>query len=157
LDSAGTALEGTDYWTPAIQGNYSVFLQGGSIYYPGGTNGASIGQTGQIPATAQSIIFWGNALQVTFNGQILSFIDISNALNYTIWRADISAYAGQTGELLFTAHWFNGQGMIDNIQFSTLPIPEPSVLGLFSMCTAILCWHMKRPKSRQSSKALPFI
>ena len=48
---------------------------------------------------------------------------ISNAANYTIYGADISAYSGQTGELLFTAP-FRISGMLDNIQFSSTPLPE---------------------------------
>jgi hypothetical protein len=132
LDSASVDLEGTNYFRPAIQGQYSVYLQGGTLAYQqvnNTTNGASIGQTGQIPLTAQSITYCGNALQVTFNGQPLSFMDISNTLNYAIWGADISAYAGLTGQLLFTTPGLN-YGMLDNIQFSSVAIPEPSIFGL---------------------------
>jgi hypothetical protein len=136
LDAAGIALEGTAYWRPAIAGNYSIFLEGGSIpssQY--GTNGAAIGQTGQIPATAKSISFYGSSFYaaVTFNGQLLSFRTIGNGQNFTIYGADISTYAGQTGELLFHALWPGGGGMIDNIRFSNLPIPEPGVFGLSAL------------------------
>ena len=93
LDSPEVALEGTNYWTPAIQGNYSVLLWSGSIFLQEETNGAAIGHTGQIPFSAQSITYWGeseNSLQITFNGQMLSFIAITNTANYTIFGADIS-------------------------------------------------------------------
>src|ERR1039458_8836196 len=56
LEAASVNLEGTNYFMPAIQGKYPVCLQGGSIYYDG-RNGAAIGQTGQIPLTAQSIMY----------------------------------------------------------------------------------------------------
>jgi PEP-CTERM motif len=149
LDSASVSLVGTNYWTPAIQGNYSVLLFGGTFAYQqvnNTTNGASIGQTGQIPLTAQSLTYWGDALQVSFNGQPLSLMDISNTLNYTIWGADISAFAGQTGQLLFTAPGLTYGSMLDNIQFSSLPIPEPGVLGLFGLGGLAFLWHRRKAK-----------
>ena len=136
LDDPGVALEGTDYWTAAIEGDYSIFLLGGSHLSEGGTNGVSIGQTGRIPLTAQSITYWGaswNRLNITFNGHILSLYAISNTANYTIYGGDISAYAGQTGELLFTAPWVAGGGLIDNIHFSSQPIPEPDAFSLLAI------------------------
>jgi PEP-CTERM motif len=147
LDDSGIALEGTDYWTPAIQGKYSILLFGGSIYAENSTNGAAIGQTGQIPASAQSITYWGSALQVTFDGQPLSFTTISNEPNYTVWGADISAYAGQTGQLLFTAPWPNGGGLLDNIQFSSSPVPEPSALALFTLGGVLLAWRQWKTRA----------
>jgi PEP-CTERM motif len=150
LDSASVSLVGTNYWTPAIQGNYSVLLFGGTFAYQqvyNTTNGASIGQTGQIPLTAQSITYWGNALQVTFNGQSLSFMDVSNTLNYTIWGADISAFAGQTGQLLFTAPGLTYGSMLDNIQFSSLPIPEPGILSLFGLGGLAFLCHRRKAKT----------
>jgi hypothetical protein len=136
IDSPGASLEGTNYWTPAIQGRYSVLLQGGSIYYPYGTNGAAIGQTGQLPLSAKSILYWGlnwNSLRISFNGQLLAFIAISNTPTYTVFGADISGYAGQTAELLFHAPWAAGGGVIDRIQFSSETIPEPTTTSIFGL------------------------
>jgi hypothetical protein len=144
LDEPGVSLEGTNWYVPAIEGQYSISLQGGTAYAYD-TNGASIGQTGQIPLTARSISYWGGALQVTFNGQMLSFSAVSNAPNYTVFTADISAYAGQTGQLLFTAPW-RSEAYLDNIQFSSIAIPEPSVLNLFGICAFCLCWLKGRTK-----------
>jgi hypothetical protein len=116
LDSPAVTLQGTNSpFYPAIQGNCSILLQGGSSSVPS-TSYSSIGQTAQIPSSAKSIIYWGGALQVTFNGQALSFFDISDTPNYTIWGADISSYAGQTGQLLFTAPW-QTTALRDNTQF----------------------------------------
>lgn len=148
LDAAGASLEGVDYWRPAIHGNYSVFLQGGTIWSPyiQRTNGVSVGQTGQIPSTAQSITYWGagGGLRVTFNGQVILFNVISSAPNYVVYGADISAYAGQTGELLFHAPWPHYGTLLDNIQFSSSPIPEPSALSLFSICMLLTwCWSRR--------------
>jgi hypothetical protein len=121
-----------------IQGNFSVLLEG-SI--PFAATSASIGQTGTIPTTAQSLTFFlGNPfgnLQVTFNGQSISYSAIGNGANYTIYGADISSYAGQTGQLLFTAP-VNNAGLLDDIQFSSLPVPEPSELALGALGALLL-------------------
>jgi len=146
LDSAAVNLEGTNSpYEPAIQGMYSIFLQGGTMFAPT-TNGASIWQTAQIPATARSIIYWGNALQVSFAGQMLSFGAIGSGSNYTIYGADISAFAGQTGELLFREPW-ESSGFLDNIQFSSSSIPEPSALGLVAL-GSLLFGFRRREGSR---------
>lgn len=143
-------LEDTNNISPLpIQGSYSVYLEGSSASTP---TAASIGQIGTIPNTAQSLTFYlgdlyGN-FQVSFNGQPLSFMAISNTLNYTIYGANISSYAGQTGQLLFTAPSGNG-AMLDNIQFSSLPIPEPGVVGLLSLGGLLLAWRHRRHFSRR--------
>ena len=124
-----------------IQGNYSVFLQGsqGSVPFPPGTS-TSIGQTGTIPNTAQSITFFailGGNFQVTFNGQNISYSAIGSGINYTIYGANISGYAGQTGQLLFTAP-DQTSTLLDNIQFSSSSVPEPSEFALSGLGTLIL-------------------
>jgi len=145
LDSAGASLEGTNYWTPAIGGNYSILLQGGttaSAFY--GTNGASIGQTGPIPLSAQSITYWGSSwssLRITFNGHLLSFFPVKSATNHVLYAADISPYAGERGELLFTAPWPNGAGMVDNIRFNSSPIPRPTLQIHYSSTCVTISWE----------------
>lgn len=119
-----------------IEGNYSVLLEYQS---------ASIGQTGTIPITAQSLTFWGNVagdvqgntLQIYFNNQALSFEGISNALNYTVYAANILPFAGQTGQLLFgtTGHSI---ALLDNFQFSSIPIPEPGEFALAALGALLL-------------------
>ncbi len=127
---------------PPVQGTYFVMLWG--QFNPGNypdfnTNTAAIGQTGQIPLSSLSLTFWGTigGMQATFNGQPLDFLVTGSIANYTIYSADISAYAGQTGQLLFTdpcyGNNFGGPAIIDNIQFSSSPVPEPSALGLFAL------------------------
>ena len=150
LDDSGVCLVGTAFEpgaVGAIQGNYSVWLLGGSTDAENSQSGASIGQTGQIPLGTESITYWGSgALNVTFDGQVLSFAAISSNPNYTVYQADISACAGQTGELLFTAPWPNGEGLLDNIQFSTVPVPETNSFGLFALGALLLaCRHRVRP------------
>ena len=142
LDAPSVNLEGTNSIMPLIQpiqGKYSIFMQGGTIHVSE-TNGASIWQTAQVPIGSQTLTYWGDTLQATFNGQFLSFVAISNTPNYTIWGASISAYAGLTGTLAFTAPW-QKSGFLDNIQFSASPVPEPSVLGLFALGGAFLAFR----------------
>jgi hypothetical protein len=140
LDAQTVSLEGVAYWTPAIDGQYSILLQGGTSYDIYSHEGASIGQTGQIPATAHSLTYWCNAggLQVTFNGAALSFSPLASFPNYTVYATDVSAYAGQTGELLFHAPWPSGGFLIDRIEFSGQRVPEPGVLSLSVVGALIL-------------------
>ncbi len=123
---------------PPIQGRYFAVFFGGN--YPGFGTAISLGQTGQIPLSAQSLIFLGaiGGMQINFNGQPISFFSLSATANYTVYGADISPYAGQTGQLLFTLPPYVGNAMLDNIQFSSSPIPEPGVLCLFALGGALL-------------------
>lgn len=162
LALAAVSLEGTNpalFALPAFQGRWSIFLQG----FFGQTNSgypatASIGQTGQIPFTAQSLFFWGNLslsgvtndFSVSFNGQDLPLIAISNALNYTVYGADISAFAGKSGELLFTAYQ-NTYAELDNIQFSSIPVPEPSALALTGAAIGLITSAWTRRVKRLES------
>jgi hypothetical protein len=126
-----------------IQGNYSALLQGSN---PTAGTAASIGQTGTIPSTAQSLIFWGNVaanFQVSFDGQMLSLVDVNNAMNYTVYGANCSAFAGQTGQLLFTAP-VETFDLIDNIQFSSSSVPEPNILCLAAFTGAAFGWRRWR-------------
>ena len=141
LSAPAVNMEGTNFTFPslrAIQGNYSIFLQGGST--ASNTNGATISQTGQIALVSQTLTYWGSALQASFNGQVLSFIAISNAPNFTVWAANITAFAGQTGQLSFTAPW-QTSSLLDNIQFSSSPIPEPNALSLSALGGLFLGWR----------------
>ena|SRR5215472_14356104 len=116
---------------------YEWLLQGGST-----APYAGIAQTGQVPVLAESLQFIADGnlanianLQVSLGNQDLSLVVISNALNYTVYGADISAFAGQTEQLMFAALNAGGGNNweIDNIQFSTSPIPEPDTLVLAAM------------------------
>ena len=148
LDEPAVTIQGTNSssLTP-IQGNFSVLLQGGSVYATGSSS--AIGQTGQIPITAQSLTFWGGDNYVSFNGQPLSIVllGIGSNPNYNIYGADISAFAGQTGQLLFTAPKLTG-AIIDNIQFSSSTVPEPSELALGALGALLFSFRRWRNSSR---------
>jgi hypothetical protein len=118
-----------------ISGNYSILLTGGLSPFP-----ATISQTGLVPAGSESLLFEAQAgsstLQVSLGGQNLTFIALSSGANYTLYGADVSTFANQTEQLMFSAinvssglnNW-----NIDNIQFSTSAIPEPSALALSAL------------------------
>jgi hypothetical protein len=100
---------------------------------PPGT--AAIGQTAQIPESSLSFTFFASSdsgFQVTFGGQNIPLVEYESTANYNIWGGDISAFAGESKELLFT-----GGGILDNIIFSTSPVPEPGTGGLI-LCGAVL-------------------
>ena len=89
-----------------LQGNYSIGLQEG-LSLP-----AAIGQTGHLPANAKSLIFSASidfssrsfsTLQVTFTGNVIPVTQLDSAPGYITLGGDISSYAGQTGELRFSA------------------------------------------------------
>lgn len=112
-----------------ISGNFSIEIGQGS--HPGL---GSISQTGLVPADARSLIFKGSwtslvPVGVSLGGQGLSYSALSSGSNYTLYGVDISSFSGQTASLAFSAP----SGLlylIDDIQFSTTTVPEPSSLAL---------------------------
>jgi hypothetical protein len=139
------------FWEPTtpIQGNYFVLFEN-VFASPSGSEPVSIGQTGMIPRSAKSLTFWGDdeGLQITFNGQPLAFEAMGATADYSIYGADISEYAGQTGELLFTAPPFTGGDALDNIQFSRSEIPEPGEFALAVIGGLMLAGQRWRKSSR---------
>lgn len=120
-----------------IDGNYSVVLQAGFLNGVTPTT-PSITQSGVVPLGSESLEFkaWQNssALTVSFDGNNLSPVVEGGGPNYTLYAVDISAYAGQTGQLDFTA-LFPQSGLgaleLDDISFSTNSIaPEPNIVAL---------------------------
>jgi hypothetical protein len=144
-----------DQGTQPIQGNDSVLLFGaeGIIYVPIEDQlSASIGQNGTVPTTAQSMTFWcsqsqwlngSSSLQVTFNGLPIDYLVTGSTAAYTIYAADISAYAGKTGQLLFTAP-VDTVALLDNIQFSSSSVPEPSEFALSALGALLLGFRRRR-------------
>jgi|ERR1022692_353069 hypothetical protein len=133
-----------------ISGHFSLLLQGG-----GSASAASISQTALTPLTAQSLMFkaqyndgvpTGGSLLVSLNGQNIPFFAISSGSNYTLYGGDISAFAGQTAQLTFSAPnvGHDNNWNIDDIVFSNQPIPEPSGLVLFSFGALLLDFFRRR-------------
>src|ERR1044071_381106 len=116
-----------------LQGSYTVALYA-SVAGPPVV--PDIFQTGQIPAGSQSLRFYGAGdFGLTFGGQSISLVQVGSAPNYKIFGGVISAFAGQTGLLVFT-----GNGLLDNIAFSPTAIPEPSVVGVLVAGGLLLAW-----------------
>jgi hypothetical protein len=147
-----------------IDGNYSVDLQtGASLSNILVSENASIAQNGTVPATAQSLLFEAcetTPLSVSFNGNLLSPVALSSGVspdgvNYSVYAANISARAGQTGELEFTAD-FNGSYnfvVLDDISFSPNSVPEPSTWALMLLAGAAFGVRRWRAKSSSKSKS----
>jgi hypothetical protein len=140
----------------SINGNYSVLLQGGVT-----STDASIVQTGIVPSSAKSILFYAESvnagtLLVSLGGQNIPFFALSSGPNYTEYGGDISAFAGQTEQLKFSALYQSGGNNnwnIDDIQFSPNQIPEPQTWALL-FCGAA-GGLLTRRFSEQSAKSAP--
>ena len=120
-----------------IDGNYSVFLQGS---FPGS---AAISQTGLIPTGTQSLFFEADPaddtappgqLELQVGTQVVPFFAVETEPTYTLYGANISAWANDTEPLTFTAMQDNtalNNWEIDDISFSTNAVsPEPNILAL---------------------------
>jgi PEP-CTERM motif len=153
IGSAAIALLDSNSPAPGLipGNNYTVVLQSGA----GSSEdvSASIAQTALIPSTAQSIIFeasfpYAAGWQVTIAGQDIPVTEVS-AINssYAIYAGNVSPFAGQTDQLEFTALAGTGPSVnmyLDEISFSTSPIPEPGVLGLSALGSLLLAWRNRR-------------
>jgi len=154
------------YGFPVV-GRYGIYLAGDSN--PATLWPSSIRQTGDVPVGAKSLQFldyyWFNStfapqalVQVRINGSLLplhnyllSVTSLQHAPNNSIFifesTADVSAYAGKNVSLEFTV--VNGDMGLDDIKFSTLPIPEPSTWALLGTGLGSLLWNRRRRSSGQ--------
>jgi hypothetical protein len=152
LGSTDISILGINGSPSSLDGAYSVLLYGG-VTAPS----ASISQTGLVPANAVSILFIahtvappvGGTLLVSLGGQNIPFFALSTEANYTLYGGNIpSGLAGQSEQLMLSAlEGENNYWNIDDIQFSPLSVPEPSVLGLSALGGLLLAW--RRWKARE--------
>jgi len=157
----------TSYYSNfVIEGYFTAVLQTGNVNPPLTYGSAGIGQTSLIPGDARSLLFDARMLEgftsnvlATVNGQVLPFTQVSAGANFIRYGIDISAFAGQTAEIRFTAE--PGFGLpdpytgvlLDNIQFSSSAIPEPSVLTLSALGTLLLtCRFLRQHFKREQSQ-----
>lgn len=126
------AIEGPQWDSSQIlQGQYSAYLVG--AFNGGGSGSAAIWQTGLVPQNAKSLYFIaapfltspGPIFQVTLGGVSIPITETASTSKYSVWGGDISAFAGLPEELRFTALPGHG-GFLDDIVFSTTPVPEPT-------------------------------
>lgn len=140
----------------SLDGAFSVLLNHGGTAAP---LAGSLSQDALVPPEAQSLVFKAantyfsdGAFTVSLGGQNLSCLPLAAAPKYTMYGADISSFAGRNATLLISAGINGGDGrfMIDDIQFSPQPIPEPSGLSLILLAGAALGWlhrHAGPPKA----------
>lgn len=137
LGGAAISIMGPQFDSSLIlQGQFTAYLAGDF----NGPNSVAIGQTGQIPAIALSLRFLtspGAIFQVTFGGVSLPVTEVFRNSKFSIVGADISGFAGQTGELRFIAPP-SGGGFLDLITFSQVPIPEPCCLTLVALGAVVM-------------------
>jgi hypothetical protein len=116
-----------------ISDNFSVIINASG----------SISQTGLVPADAQMLLFKTDSASlspvlVSFGGQNLPYTAVSSGPNYTLYGANVSAFAGQTAALSF---WGTSGAYLDDIQFA---VPEPSSLALLGCGGVLLAGHWLR-------------
>ena len=119
----------------------------------------SIYQTGVIPAGTMSLqfltalVWFPGDMEVSVNGTSLPLQVLNSTPASALIGADISAYAGQAVELRITSlPYQEGRGIntyLDNIEFSPLPVPEPSAIASFLLGSGLLIWH-RRAKRRDT-------
>lgn len=141
-------------------GTNSVYLQAG---FGGALDAVSVWQNLLIPAYAKTITFESKAvwdpglypagyylaLLVSAAGTVTSpsyiSTDVSGLNTYAI---DVSAFAGSTMELKFSVDPMGsnrgGAWQIDNIQYSTTPVPEPGIVTFLSYGTLTLLFLRAR-------------
>jgi hypothetical protein len=115
---------------PPIEGRFSIYLSGG---FSLGPFGVAVSQIGTIPFDSKAIIYKGRGterIDLSFNGETLPTINLLSTTEYSYLGADISAFAGMTGDLRFQARPLIGYGEIDSIFFSPVAVPEPSTYAL---------------------------
>lgn len=142
--SSSVSILDTNGYPPALDGLYSVDLYGGHS-----AASASISQTAIVPVSATSILFEAQSggasgeviLLVSLEGQNIPFFAISTGSNYTLYGGSIPAgLAGQSAQLVFSAPAGENFWNIDDIQFSTSPVPEPSSFALLGLGVLLFLW-----------------
>jgi hypothetical protein len=136
-----------------IEGQYTLVLQPGADPATGRTVGASVSQTGLVPANAQSIQFKaqvsaGFPFSISIGGLGLSIVPLGIGTNYTLYGANIpSSSTGQAEALTITAlAGPNTAELFDSFVFSSLPVPEPGVVGLSALGALVLGWRVLRQR-----------
>jgi len=122
---------------PTLQGNDSVVLFGSL------GNTIALNQTGFVPNDTESLlldVYADDNFEVTLGGHTLNFVPLQNFPNYTIYGADISTFAGNTETLSLIAPPTRTPNIVefDSIIFSPSLVPEPDVLNLCAIGSAVL-------------------
>ena len=135
-----------------IQGSYTAILQPGVADQT--VVAASISQVGLVPSGTQSLFFstgfarlTSEDLLVSLAGQPLTLFLINQNGENALYAADVSAFAGTTVDLSFSAmparYPLFGGFTIDSIYFSSQAVPEPSGLSLVGLGLLAVGWHWR--------------
>ncbi len=137
-----------------VDGSYSLILYAGG----GASNPSWISQSGTVPTDSMSLQFVSFAgqdsthLQVFFGGTSLAYRPLrAFSPGYTVYGADISQFAGQSGELKFVVpSWpqipYLNHAILDDIQFV---VPEPRTWALLCFGgLALWGWRSRRIRPR---------
>ena len=147
LGAPSVSLFGTNGPYPVIAGAFSIDLYGGS---GGLSGGASISQIGLVPSDTRAILFKAQSvlgtLSVALGGQNIPYSPIGTGPNYTLYGGNIPLeLAGKMEQLMFKASTGgNNYWEIDDILFSSSPVPEPGALGLFALSGLLLCLRLRK-------------
>lgn len=129
---------------PIIQGDYSLLLQAS---YPGAALVPSIYQAGWLSLETRYLTFkTSNGGVVSdvffdafFNDTELPITRLAVTDNYELWGADLSDFSGDYGELKF-----RGQGVLDDIRFSPLEVPEPATWSILLLGGVVMARFRRR-------------
>lgn len=118
---------------PLLEGQYMATLVSGV----GSNTVSSLSQTGDVPAVAQSITMLAQNNQgpptLTINNVEVPLIKIGGGpfpFDAGVFAGDISGFAGQPVTMRFVSEAPNGINALDHIEFSSQPVPEPSVIAV---------------------------
>jgi hypothetical protein len=139
--------------SPPLDGNYSVMLESSD-------ESTAISQTGNIPLGTQSLFFdaqkgsgsGGNGnLVVTIGSQTVSTVPVAVEPNFVVYGANISAWAGTTESLTFTAPAANSAFNIwelDDISFSSNAVPEQNPVMLSGIAGCLFAGYRRFVKRK---------
>jgi hypothetical protein len=156
IGSPAISILGPNWGQPEgiIEGRYTALLTAA----PGVS--VSISQLGTVPLDSRSLFFkampGNDALDVTLGDSTLPIIPLFTGLNYVVYGADVSAFAGTTLNLEFTAHASNpltglNRWFLDSIEFSPEIVPEPEIIALFAIGAVALVSTRKYRQSKPFS------
>ena len=151
---------------PASNGSNSVYLQAG---FGGATTPVALWQSLLIPLNVKAITFQAKelydpnlypgmyylALLVSVAGQSVSPIYLStNGSGFKMFAMDVTPYSGTSVELRFSVDPLGdpargGAYQIDDLRYSSTPVPEPSTLALLGFGATALCLQGGRKSHRR--------
>ncbi len=155
LDSAGIGLVTADSLSGVIAGDYTAVLQAGLSLATRMPADATLSQVGQVPIDAQSLRFSARSylgfFTVALGGEVLPLQKLGDTAGYSVYAADVKAWAGQVAQLSFTAvaqdpHVDTTLLFLDSISFSAAPVPEPGCVALLTAGSAVLFLILRRSR-----------